>query len=418
MIAFSGTIGNGLFLGSGASIASAGPGGAVMAYVIMGTVISSVISSLGEMTALMPVNAPIMEFPRRFLDRGVGFAVGWMYWFAYAVMGADQLVAVSNTIKFSYVDGRTSLNWALGQTVDNAVWITVFLVVIVMLNLLPVRIYGELEYIFGSLKLTFIVVLIVMMLILDLMQPKATAYYSEPLGTKYWNLPWSFFSSEYKVTGDDGTLQRTITGSTGTFLGVWTTLISVLFSYVGMDIFSATASESRSLADAESMKMAARKLNLRIILLYCLAVFTASFVVPYTHPFLNGKATSTGARSIFVIAVVEAGLPAAAHFFNAFYVFSTFTCCINNLYVASRVLHTLALRGQTGPEWITRRLRQTRAGVPMRAVVATGLVFMIAYMGRSGSPEVRLSELSNNSTVSCCIVYIVICATYLSFYKT
>jgi amino acid transporter len=46
----------------------------------MGTVVSSVISCLGEMTSLMPVNAPVMEFPRRFMDRGVGFAVGWMYW--------------------------------------------------------------------------------------------------------------------------------------------------------------------------------------------------------------------------------------------------------------------------------------------------------------------------------------------------
>lgn len=52
----------------------------MMCYMLMGTVISSVISCLGEMTALMPVNAPVMEFPRRFLDRGVGFAVGWMYW--------------------------------------------------------------------------------------------------------------------------------------------------------------------------------------------------------------------------------------------------------------------------------------------------------------------------------------------------
>jgi amino acid transporter len=388
-----------------------------MAYVIMGSVISSVISSLGEMTALMPVNAPIMEFPRRFLDRGVGFAVGWMYWFAYAVMGADQLVALSNSIKFNYDDGRTVLVWALGQTVDNAVWITVFLVLIVIINMLPVRAYGELEYVFGSLKLAFIVMLIVMMFVLDLVQPNSRAYYAEPLDTTYWNTPWSFFSTSYRVNNDSGGLQRTIQGSLGTFLGVWTTLINVLFSYVGMEIVAATASESRSLADAESMKMAARKLNIRVILLYCLAVFTASFTVPYTHPFLNGQATSTGAHSIFIIAVVEAGLPAAAHFFNAFYVFSTFTCCINNLYVASRVLHTLALRGQTGPEWITRRLRQTRAGVPMRAVVFTSIVFMLSYMGRSGSPETRLSELSNNSTVSCCIVYIVICATYLSFYQ-
>lgn len=70
----------GLFLGSGKSLASAGPGGAIFSYILVGTIISSVTSSLGEMTALMPVNAPMMEFPRRFLDRGVGFAVGWIYW--------------------------------------------------------------------------------------------------------------------------------------------------------------------------------------------------------------------------------------------------------------------------------------------------------------------------------------------------
>ena len=72
--------GLGLFLGSGKALAVAGPGGAVLAYVLMGTVVSSVVSCLLEMTALLPVNAPVTELPRRFLDRGVGFAVGYIYW--------------------------------------------------------------------------------------------------------------------------------------------------------------------------------------------------------------------------------------------------------------------------------------------------------------------------------------------------
>ena len=128
-----------------------------------------------------------------------------------------------------------------------------------------------------------------------------------------------------------------------------TGFINVMFSYVGMDIFAATAAESRALSDSESIKMAARKINIRIITLYAFAVLMASFVVPSDHPFINGGGQSVGARSVFTIAVVEAGMPAAAHFFNAMFVFSTFTCAINNMYVASRVLHTLALRGQTGP---------------------------------------------------------------------
>jgi amino acid transporter len=169
-------------------------------------------------------------------------------------------------------------------------------------------------------------------------------------------------------------------------IGSRTTIVHIIFSYVGMDIIAATAAESKSLADAESMKMGARKLNLRIITLYCLAMLMASFVVPRDHPFLNGKGDSVGSRSVFIIAVVEAGLPAAAHFFNAIFVFSSFTCAINSMYIASRVLYTLALQDQTGPEFITKRLRSCRSGVPIRAVLATATMMLIAYMGRTGTP--------------------------------
>ena len=153
-----------------------------------------------------------------------------------------------------------------------------------------------------------------------------------------------------------------------------------------MDIIAATAAESKKLSDAESMKMGARKISLRIIMLYTFGMLLGSFVVPRDHPFLNGGGQSVGSHSIFIIAAVEAGIPSAAHFFNAIFVFSSFTCAINSTYVASRVLYTLALHGQTGPEFITRRLRQCRSGVPIRAVMGTGFVLLISYLGRTGSP--------------------------------
>jgi amino acid transporter len=165
-----------------------------------------------------------------------------------------------------------------------------------------------------------------------------------------------------------------------------TGIVNAIFSYVGMDIVAATAAESKSLADAESMKMASRKISLRIITLYCMSMIMASFVVPFNHPFINGGGQSVGAHSVFIIAVVEAGIPAAAHFFNAIFVFSSFTCAINSMYVSSRVLHALALRDQTGPEFLTKRLRQCRNGVPIRAVSVTAFMMLLAYMGRTGAP--------------------------------
>ncbi|KAL5324908.1 hypothetical protein ACEPPN_006027 [Leptodophora sp. 'Broadleaf-Isolate-01'] len=359
---------------------------------------------------------------------------GESVWFAYAVLAADELVAVSNTIKFRYDDGRTYLNWSTGNNVDNAVWISLFLVIVIVINMFPVRVFGELEYIFGCIKITFIVMLIMLMLILGIMKrelldsatvyntdstkARADAYYTQTIGSRYWDSPYSFFNPTYHVKDEDGNLQRDIKGTLGTFLAMWTTIVHAIFAYVGMDIIASTAAESKSLADAESMKMGARKINIRIITLYALAMLTVSFVVPRDHPFINGKAQSVGAKSPFIIAVVEAGIPSAAHFFNAIFVLSSFTCAINSMYVASRVLHTLALQDQTGPEFITRRLRACRSGVPIRAVLVTAAMMLIGYMGRTGTPGERLSELASNCTVTFLIVYTAVCATYLSFFKT
>jgi hypothetical protein len=60
--------------------------------------------------------------------------------FAYAILAADELVAVSNTIKFRYDDGKTFLNWKIGEDVDNAVWISVFLILAVTINMFPVKV--------------------------------------------------------------------------------------------------------------------------------------------------------------------------------------------------------------------------------------------------------------------------------------
>jgi amino acid transporter len=60
--------------------------------------------------------------------------------FAYAVLAGEQLVAVSNAIKFRYDDGTTLLEWKTGLETDNAIWITVFLVLVVIFNMFPVRV--------------------------------------------------------------------------------------------------------------------------------------------------------------------------------------------------------------------------------------------------------------------------------------
>lgn len=80
MMAFSTLLGIGLFLQAGRIIFLAGPGLACVAYLLVGTALWSAMACLGEMTALFPVKGAIFEMPRRFLDEGIGYAVGWMSW--------------------------------------------------------------------------------------------------------------------------------------------------------------------------------------------------------------------------------------------------------------------------------------------------------------------------------------------------
>jgi amino acid permease len=82
------TIFKGIFLTCGKILHDGGPGGAILAYVLTGTIVWSVIASLGEMTALMPVKSPITEFTTRYVDSAIGFATGWMYWsVCYTIVG-------------------------------------------------------------------------------------------------------------------------------------------------------------------------------------------------------------------------------------------------------------------------------------------------------------------------------------------
>jgi amino acid transporter len=143
----------GIFLTSGKILHYGGPGGATLAYFLTGTIIWSVIASLGEMTALMPVKGPITEFATRYVDSAVGFATGWMYWFvaspssegpctdlnrfAYVTVFAAQITASSSLMQFNY---DNVLKWTFGVDISPVIWIFIFLAYMTSVNLFPVRV--------------------------------------------------------------------------------------------------------------------------------------------------------------------------------------------------------------------------------------------------------------------------------------
>ena len=155
----------------------------------------------------------------------------------------------------------------------------IVLIIIFFINLLPVRAYGEVEYVFGCTKMVFIVGLILFNLILNtknVNEGRVSGAFST-----YEN-PYGFLSHNVTIaSGATGKEHFTYTGGTGHLVGMWSSMTTIFFSLQGFYTVTVTAAESSCIDRDESIKLAARKISLRVILLYCLLIFTVGLNVPY-----------------------------------------------------------------------------------------------------------------------------------------
>src|SRR5450631_1014993 len=140
MIAIGGAIGTGLFFASGGAISQAGPGGAMLAYAVMGLAVYCMMQSLGEMATQLPIPGSFEAYAERFIDPSLGFAFGWNYWFSWSITLAAEFVAGALIVQFWFPHTEPTY-WAMG-----------FFVLLMGLNLLSVRAYAEAEYWFSGIK--------------------------------------------------------------------------------------------------------------------------------------------------------------------------------------------------------------------------------------------------------------------------
>ncbi|KAI0407617.1 amino acid permease-domain-containing protein [Xylaria palmicola] len=421
MMSFSQCIGIGLFLQTGRIIYLSGPGLATIAYILAGTVLWSCAACLGEMAALFPVKGPIIEFPRRFLDESLGYSAGWLAWFSWIILIAAELVAITHIFQFEYPPellaeaGYPETTLGFHPRVSPAVLVFSFLIIMLLINMLPVRQLGRLEYVFGLLKMLFIILMILLNVALQIQRPRgqeALWTYNEPYGFKSQNLT---LPSGYVATGGAADL--------GAF---WDSLNSCLFGLIGFETIAITAAENRDLRTEETIKIGTRKIALRIILLYSLATFTVSFNVPYTYPQLvDDKIISFGygQNCVFVISPVLNRLRGWPTFINDFIIFSATTAGANGLYNASRTLHALASIPEVWPEFapvqtLRERLQRTSYGVPHAAVLFSAAFGLIGFLAANEDSQLILGRLVRFSVTLLTITYGLMAASFLSFYRS
>ena len=145
MIAIGGSIGTGLFVGSGKALATGGPASLLIAYGLIGIMLYATVHALGEMAVLFPVAGSFSAFSTRFLDPAWGFAMGWNYALQWLVVLPLEIVSASITIDF----------W--GSKINNSAWVSIFLVLIVCINFFGVAGYGEAEFVFAIVKVVAII---------------------------------------------------------------------------------------------------------------------------------------------------------------------------------------------------------------------------------------------------------------------
>ena len=288
---------------------------------------------------------------------------------------------------------QETLAWPIGQRYNAAVWVTIFLAIILVVNCLPVLAYGWIEYVFGCLKMFFVVGSILFNMILNArkLSPRQNS-------NRFWTYsdPYGFSSQNITLGYRAGGAAVVKTGSAGVFLALWSAMTTIIFSMIWIEAVSITSGENKDLRRTESIKTASRKIILRVVLLYTLATFTVGLNVPYTDPNLIDYAVNnlrSGQHSIFILSAVRNGLTFWPDFFNGFFMFSATAAGINSLYIASRILHSLAERRNVWPnisrvQAFRKKLQQTRHGVPYYAVFVSWLFGLLAYLATKLFPAI------------------------------
>jgi L-asparagine transporter-like permease len=322
MIALGGVIGAGLFVGSGAGIAAAGPS-IVIAYAISGLLVMLVMRMLGEMSAANPASGSFSVHAERAIGPWAGFTAGWAFWFLLCVaVGLEGIGAAK--IMTGWLPGTPE--WA---------WVALFMLVFCATNLAAVKNFGEFEFWFAALKVGAIALFlgIGVLAILGI-------------------LPGTDAPGTANLTGDGGFMPN---GSEGLVVG----LLASVFAYGGLETVTIAAAESEQ--PVQGVAKAVRTAMWRIALFYIGSMAVIVTLVPWGDP----KVVEKGP---YVATLDHLGIPAAGQIMNVVVLVALLSAMNANVYGASRMACSLVARGQ-GP----KALGKVFGGVPRIAVLVSSV---------------------------------------------
>ncbi|GGU73793.1 L-asparagine permease [Streptomyces albospinus] len=301
MIAIGGAIGTGLFLGAGGRLADAGPSLAV-AYALCGFFAFLVVRALGELVLHRPSSGAFVSYAREFLGEKGAFVAGWMYFLNWATTGIADITAVATYTHY----------WSMFSTIPQWVIALIALGVVLTVNLISVKIFGELEFWFAIIKVGALVVFLLIGVFLLVTQHPVDGHHPGPA-----------------LIADHGGIFPTGT------LAMLLVIQGVVFAYASVELVGVTAGET-----AEPEKIMPRAINSimwRVALFYVGSVVLLSMLLPW-------NAYSAG-QSPFVTVLSHVGVPAAGGVMNLVVLTAAMSSLNSGLYSTGRILRSMAMSG-------------------------------------------------------------------------
>jgi L-asparagine permease len=325
MIAFGGAIGVGLFLGSAQRLQSTGPG-LVFAYAVAGLAAFFVMRALGELVLHRPTAGSFVAYAREFIGPWAGYVSGWMYWLNWAMTGVAEITAIGIYVHYwlpsmpQWISALTALGLLL------------------CVNLVSVKLFGELEFWFAALKVLAIVTFLFVALALLAFHAKIGQYQAG-----YGN-----------ITGYGGWFPKG-------FGVVLMSLQAVIFAYAAIEMVGIAAGETQN-----PRKILPRAINgviWRIAIFYVGSILLLVLVLPWT--------VYRAGESPFVTVFSALGVPAIGGIMNTVVLTAAMSSCNSGLYSTGRILRALANEGEAPA--FTGRLSARQ--IPYGGIFLTALVY-------------------------------------------
>ena len=359
MIALGGVIGAGLFVGSGAGIAAAGPS-IVLAYTLSGLLVMLVMRMLGEMSAAYPSSGSFSAHAERAIGPWAGFTAGWSFW-----------VLLCTAVGLEGIGAAKIVTGWLPETPEWA-WVALFMLVFCATNLAAVKNFGEFEFWFAALK----VGAISLFLVLGVLAIAGVLPGTDSPGASHLTdlLP---------------------NGSEGLVIGI----LASVFAYGGLETVTIAAAESEN--PVKGVASAVRTAMWRIALFYIGSMAVIVTLVPWDSEAVTKKGP-------YVAALDSLGIPGAGQLMNVVVLVALLSAMNANIYGSSRIAYSLVERGQ-GP----KALGRVSGGVPRVAVLASSVFGFVCVVLSYWRPNDVFSWLLNMIGAVILVVWIFIAVSQL-----